>query len=140
MSRRGDFAVREIALAPGVTRPFRAREWRDVLVMVRAGQIELEGAAGAVARFGAGDVLCLVAARLGALHNRGPQPALLLAISRRRSPATRLGSLPLWIWPDLASVPLRSIDAKALHDRASEAWHDPGLPRPGGRRRGGRPP
>jgi hypothetical protein len=139
MSRRGDFAVREIALAPGVTRPFRAPEWRNALVMVRAGEIDLEDAAGAVARFGASDVLCLAAAPLRALHNRGPQPALLLAISRRRSPATRLGSLPLWIWPCLVSFPLRSIDAKALHDRASEACDDPGLPRPGGRRRGGRP-
>jgi hypothetical protein len=135
MSPHGDFAVREIALAPGVTRPFRAREWRDALVMVRAGPIDLEDAAGAVARFGAGDVLCL-AAPLRALHNRGPQPALLLAISRRRSPATRLGSLPLWIWPGPMTLRLRSVDAKADQERASEARDDSGLPRPGGRRRG----
>jgi hypothetical protein len=136
MSPHGDFAVRDIALAPGATRPYREREWRDALVMVRAGQIELEDAAGAIARFGAGDILCLAGAPLRALHNRGPQPALLLAISRRRGPARRLGSLPLWIWPGPVTVPLRSVDAKAHQERASNACDDPGHPRPGGRRRG----
>jgi len=79
------FALREIALAPGVTRPYRRREWRDALVMIRTGQIDLEDATGAVAHFGAGDILCLAAARLRALRNPGPQPAVVLAISRRRS-------------------------------------------------------
>lgn len=85
MSPHRAFAVREIALAPGATRRYRAREWRDALVMVRTGAIDLEGAGGAIARFGAGALLCLAAAPLRALHNRGPQPAVLLAITRRRS-------------------------------------------------------
>lgn len=83
MSPRGGFALRELLLAPGTTRPYDPDEWRDALVLVRAGAIELEDATGAVARFGAGDLLCL-APPLCALHNRGAEPALLLAISRER--------------------------------------------------------
>ena len=86
MSPRRAFALREIALAPGAARPYRRREWRDSLVMIRAGQIDLEGATGAVARFGVGDLLCLAAVPLRALRNPGPQLTVLLAISRRRNP------------------------------------------------------
>jgi hypothetical protein len=83
MSHHRSFCLREIALAPGAARWYRPREWRDALVMIRAGEIELEDASGAVARFGAGDVLCLAATPLRALRNPGPERAVLLAISRR---------------------------------------------------------
>jgi quercetin dioxygenase-like cupin family protein len=81
------FDLRVVTIAGGATRPYRAPEWTDALVVVERGEIELEGLGGGRTRFGRGDVLCLGAVPLRALHNPGPRPALLVAVSRR-TPAT----------------------------------------------------
>jgi hypothetical protein len=78
--------VRTITLAPGGERPFDADEWRDALVLVERGAVELASASGASWRFAAGEMLWLDGLWLRALNNPGAEPARLVAISPRRSP------------------------------------------------------
>jgi hypothetical protein len=77
------FVLRAVAVAPGAARDFDEREWRDAIVMVQRGEIELEALGGSVCRFARGDLLWLTGLSLRALHNRGHEPALLVAVSRR---------------------------------------------------------
>jgi quercetin dioxygenase-like cupin family protein len=74
--------VRVVAVAPGDSKPYDEAEWRDALVVVRSGEIELCGVSGATRAFGAGDLLYLEGIPLRALHNPGPEPAVLVAVSR----------------------------------------------------------
>jgi hypothetical protein len=78
------FELRVVSVAPGGQRTYDEAEWRDALVVVERGEIELESSAGARTRFGTGSVLWLFGLPLRALHNRGPDPALVVAVSRRR--------------------------------------------------------
>jgi hypothetical protein len=78
------FELRVVTLAPGRARPFDQAEWRDALVVVERGEVELECLSGGRWRFPRGGVLWLVGLPLRALHNRGPEPVLLVAVSRRR--------------------------------------------------------
>jgi hypothetical protein len=70
-----------VALAPGRARPYDEAEWRDALVVVEHGEIELECSSGSRRRFGSGAVLCLNGLPLRALHNGGLGPAVLSAVS-----------------------------------------------------------
>ena len=74
--------MRVVAVAPGDERPYVEDEWRDALVLVRAGEIELRGVSGARSSFGRGDLLYLQGVPLRALHNPGSEPAVLVAVSR----------------------------------------------------------
>jgi predicted dithiol-disulfide oxidoreductase (DUF899 family) len=78
------FAFRTIAVAPGGRRAYDEAEWRDALVVVEHGEIELECLSGRRRRFARGDLLWLTGLPLRALHNSGTEPALLAAISRQR--------------------------------------------------------
>jgi hypothetical protein len=82
------FELRVVAIAPGRARAYHEGEWRDALVFVERGEIELESACGSP-RFARGDVLWLIGLPLRALKNPGREPALLVAISRRRAAQTR---------------------------------------------------
>lgn len=82
----GPFDVRPITIPPGRERPFDDSEWRDAIVLVERGQIALASSTGRSWRFASGDMLWLTGPWLRALHNPGREPALLVAISRRRSP------------------------------------------------------
>jgi hypothetical protein len=77
------FVLRAVTVAPGSERAYDEREWRDALVVVRRGEIELEWLGGASRRFRRGDLLCLTGLQLRALHNRGGDTVLLVAVSRR---------------------------------------------------------
>ncbi len=77
------FELRSLTLAPGSERRFDEAEWRDCLVVVEEGEIDLECTRGGRRRFRSGDVLCLTGLPLRALINRGTLPAMLVAISRR---------------------------------------------------------
>jgi hypothetical protein len=77
------FVLRAVAVAPGSERAYREDEWRDALVVVKRGEIELESVSGATHRFTRGDLLWLTGLPLRALHNRGSEPTLLVAVSRR---------------------------------------------------------
>ena len=71
-----------MAVAPGRARAYDDAEWRGALVIVERGAIELEAVGGSLHRFARGDVLWLAGLALHALHNRGREQAVLVAITR----------------------------------------------------------
>src|SRR3954469_10785033 len=77
------FARRRVVLAPGASRPYEAAEWDDALVIVKRGEIDVECRAGGRMRFVAGDMLWFTGLPLRALRTPGPEPAVLVAVSRR---------------------------------------------------------
>jgi hypothetical protein len=78
------FELRAVRIGPGDERGYDEAEWRDAVVFVWQGEVELEGLAGARCTVERGDVLWLVGLPLRALCNRGCEPALLIAVSRER--------------------------------------------------------
>jgi quercetin dioxygenase-like cupin family protein len=78
------FEVRAVALEPGGDRIYNESEWRDAMVVVARGEIELEYQNSRRHRFERGDVLWLCRLPLRALHNRGTEDVVLVAVSRRR--------------------------------------------------------
>ena len=80
---RAGFTRRTVVLDPGTTRPSTDTEWRDALVVLLRGEVDLECLAGGRRRFRAGAVLWLVGIGLRALHNVGVGPAVLLVVARR---------------------------------------------------------
>lgn len=79
------FATRSLALPPGCERAYDASEWRDALVFVARGELELVCRSGGTRTFGRGAVLWLSPLPLLALRNGGHEPTVLVAISRRGS-------------------------------------------------------
>jgi len=77
------FELLVVTLAPGRERPYEPLEWRDAVVVVECGTVELEGARGGRARFERGDVICVSGIPLRALRNRGSEPAVLSVVRRR---------------------------------------------------------
>ena len=76
------FRHREITITPGRAQLYDAAEWRDALVVVEQGEVHLECRAGRFRSFARGAVLCLTGLPLRALHNRGTEPAVLVAVWR----------------------------------------------------------
>jgi quercetin dioxygenase-like cupin family protein len=77
------FDVRVVGVAPGCERAYEEAEWRDALVVVDRGEIELECLGGSRRRLSRGAVLWLSGLPVRALRNRGPERAVLVAVSRR---------------------------------------------------------
>jgi hypothetical protein len=77
------FELREISVAPGGARAYDEAEWRDALVILERGEIELECLTGSRCRFKHGAVLWLTGLPRRALNNGGREPALLVTVSRR---------------------------------------------------------
>jgi len=77
------FDRRTVTIAPGRERLYDDREWRDALVLLRAGRIELEGTSGARCRLARGAIFWLDGVPLRALLNRGDEPAVLAVVTRR---------------------------------------------------------
>jgi hypothetical protein len=77
------FVMRAVTLSPGSERAYDAREWRDAIVAVARGEIELAWSSGASRRFGRGALLCLSGLSLRAVRNRGREVAVLVSVSRR---------------------------------------------------------
>lgn len=77
------FRLRAVAVEVGGGRIYNEAEWRDALVVVARGEIELESVGGDSRRFASGSVLCLAGLPLRALRSRGTEPAVLVAVSRR---------------------------------------------------------
>jgi mannose-6-phosphate isomerase-like protein (cupin superfamily) len=76
------FRRRELELAPGEKVRTDARAWRDAIVFLESGEVELECAAGERSRFAVGAVLCFPPP-VRFLRNSGDEPARLITISRR---------------------------------------------------------
>jgi hypothetical protein len=83
MAPQRGFEVRAVSVEVGVDRIYNEAEWRDALVVVARGELELEDLTGEVRCFGRGAVLCLVGLPVRAIRSRGTEPALLVAVSRR---------------------------------------------------------
>jgi hypothetical protein len=77
------FETSAISIEPRCRRAYDEAEWRDAIVVVERGEVELEFREGSQSRFCRGDALWLVGLPLRAIHNRGREPALLVAVSRR---------------------------------------------------------
>lgn len=80
------FVTRVVTVAAGCSRAYDASEWRDAIVVIECGEVELETAAGTCRSFGSGAILWLDGLPLRALNNRGTDPAVLVAVSRRAEP------------------------------------------------------
>jgi hypothetical protein len=78
------FERRVMTIEPGCRRAYEAADWKDALVVVERGDVELETCCGKCWRFSPGAVLCLEGLRLSALRSPGPAATLLVAVSRRR--------------------------------------------------------
>jgi hypothetical protein len=77
------FRARAISIPAGETRSYDESEWRDALVLVEQGEVEIECLGGSCERFGRGALLCLASLPLRALRNPGSETTRLTAISRR---------------------------------------------------------
>jgi glyoxylate utilization-related uncharacterized protein len=76
------FELRVVTLAPGRARRYAEADWQDALVVVERGEVELETEGDVRWRFARGDMLWLTGLPLRAVHNRGREPARLVAVSR----------------------------------------------------------
>jgi len=77
------FSLRMTVIAPGGVRAYDESEWRDALVVIERGEIELESEHGSRRRLDRGSVLWLAGLPLRAIHNPASEPALLVAVARR---------------------------------------------------------
>jgi hypothetical protein len=77
-----DFVRREIELGPAQELSSSLAAWRDAVVFLTEGEIELVCVAGERRRFTRGSVLCFAPTVRG-LRNCGAQRARLIAIARR---------------------------------------------------------
>jgi hypothetical protein len=77
------FDRRVVVVRPGEARAYDPAEWRDALVVVEHGEVEVEDAAGARVRFGPGAVVALDRVAARTLHSRGPGAVVLRVVSRR---------------------------------------------------------
>ncbi|HEY7706595.1 MAG TPA: cupin domain-containing protein [Gaiellaceae bacterium] len=80
------FEVRAVSVEPGSDRIYHRDEWRDALVVVVQGEIELDCRDGKRQRLAHGDVLWLTGLPVRAIRNRRSEPALLVAIARGARP------------------------------------------------------
>ena len=76
------FEYRAVTVEPGGDRIYHRSEWRDALVLITRGEIELECRDGSRRQLGRGDVFWLAGLPLRRIHNRGSEPARLIAIRR----------------------------------------------------------
>ena len=76
--------MRTVCVEPGDSMPYVDAEWRDALVTVESGELELVMACGRSCFFQSGDLLWLQGLPLAHLRNRGDQPTVLVAASRNR--------------------------------------------------------
>ncbi len=76
------FDRRVVTIAPGQARLYDSDEWKDALVVLERGEIHVECRAGRFRLFLPGAVLWLTGLPLRALHNRGSEPAVLVAVWR----------------------------------------------------------
>lgn len=76
------YRVREVRIAPLGERPYSADEWRDALVIVRSGVLELVSLGNVRRMFGLGSVVFLANLRLRSLRNPGGVPTVLSAVTR----------------------------------------------------------
>lgn len=77
------FRMRVVTVPPGAERVYLEDEWRDALVVLQEGDIDLVALSGVRRSFHPGAILWLEGLPLRSLQNPGAEPARLLAVSRR---------------------------------------------------------
>jgi len=80
------FARLVIDLEPGARLDHEACLWQDAILLVTAGEIDVECSSGDRHSFGRGDILSLAPLAIRRVHNSGVAPAQVLAIWRRTAP------------------------------------------------------
>lgn len=83
-----------MTIEPGATLDYCAAEWRDAIVVIERGEVQLESESGVRCTFSSGDVVWLVGLPLRALHNPSTAPAVLVAVSRATPAAPDLRPQP----------------------------------------------
>jgi len=78
-----EFTLRVVTVLPGRPYAYQVAEWRECLVVVESGELELEHIDSSRHRFGPGSLLAMDSMPLRWLHAAGPGPVLLSAVSRR---------------------------------------------------------
>lgn len=78
------FARRELTVAPGCSQAYDPAEWRDAIVVLERGRVDLVHLDGRRVGLTGGAVVSLDRLALRCLHNPGPAPAVLVAVSRKR--------------------------------------------------------
>ena len=86
-SVRRQFVVRHVTIAAGIELAVKAADWRDSIVVVERGTLEVECLDGIRTTFTTGAMLCLDGLPIGMLCNRGSDPVQLFALSRASVPA-----------------------------------------------------
>lgn len=81
------FKVRHMTIAAGRDLAYDEAEWRDAIVVVERGSLDIECLGGNRSTFATGAVLCLDRLPLRTLHNGGNEPVLLFAVSRGIRPS-----------------------------------------------------
>jgi hypothetical protein len=74
---------RSLVIPPGGHHAYRPSDWKEAIVMVKRGEIELECPGQPPRRFGQGDLLWLGGLGAGAIRNPGPGTAVLVAVSKQ---------------------------------------------------------
>jgi hypothetical protein len=78
------FRRRAVTIRPQETVPYVADDWRDAIVMIEQGEVDLCCVRGGRRRFGKGAILFLDGLALRHLHNPGLEDVVLVALSRQR--------------------------------------------------------
>jgi hypothetical protein len=81
---RPGYEQRRVVIAPSAQLPSQAHEWRDALVVLEQGRLEVECVGGNLETFDRGAVLCLAWLPLRLLRSTGGEPAVVLAVRRCR--------------------------------------------------------
>src|SRR5215207_5660333 len=92
-SNRIEVSIR--ILDVGAETAYRPDDWKDSIVEIEAGAVEIETCDGQAVALRAGDVFWLAGLPVRALHNRGDIPAVLVRATRRRTPITDRPRPPL---------------------------------------------
>jgi hypothetical protein len=82
------FVLRELVIEVAGDRSYDRREWAGAIVVVEAGELEIECVDGTAVRFHNGAVLCLDALPIRRLRNRGPCPLRLSVVAKREPPTS----------------------------------------------------
>jgi hypothetical protein len=83
------FVAEAMLIAPYSEHTYDDAAWQNAIVVIELGEVDLEWHTGRRLRCVPGDVLYLGGLHLRALINPGPEPAILIAVTRKRPPAPR---------------------------------------------------
>ena len=73
-------------LYAGTETAYHPDDWKDSIVEIESGAVEIKTRDGATLEFRSGDVFWLAGLPVRALHNRGDIPAVLVTATRRHCP------------------------------------------------------